>query len=260
MHPALAAGCVPGGTVPICTQACSASSFRLSRHRKGHVMHGTTLVMGGLFGSAGGNDAGLTYPRPASVRRCPGCMSTPAGWRARPAAGRFPFTGRVVEKPARQAAADAMQLSLGIASARRQGNFAILAPYPGRSEKPGKASASAPGGDPFIAFVTWCRMHMQRSTGYAPVYCWFNKGRSASHVVACPVPTSGYRPRWRALARASSRPAIQTARDFLTGPRSCRGMAAGFAGSSVRTRTPMPTIGQHATRSCNVSSPSRTFW
>lgn len=56
----------------------------------------------------------------------------------------------------------------------------VLKLYPGRSEAEVKTSGSALAGDRFIAFSTWRWMHLQRTTGEAPVYYyWFDKARPA---------------------------------------------------------------------------------
>jgi para-nitrobenzyl esterase len=52
--------------------------------------------------------------------------------------------------------------------------------YPGRNEAEVKASGTALAGDEFIALSTWRWMHLQRSTGDAPVYYYyFAKARPA---------------------------------------------------------------------------------
>lgn len=52
--------------------------------------------------------------------------------------------------------------------------------YPGRDEAEVKASGSALAGDEFIALATWRWMHLQRTTGDAPVYYYyFAKARPA---------------------------------------------------------------------------------
>lgn len=45
--------------------------------------------------------------------------------------------------------------------------------YPGRDEAEVKASGTALAGDEFIALATWRWMHLQRTTGDAPVYYYF---------------------------------------------------------------------------------------
>jgi len=56
----------------------------------------------------------------------------------------------------------------------------VLKLYPGNTEARVKASATALAGDQFIAFSTWRWMHLQRTTGHAPVYYYyFTKGRPA---------------------------------------------------------------------------------
>jgi para-nitrobenzyl esterase len=52
--------------------------------------------------------------------------------------------------------------------------------YPGRDEAEVKTSGSALAGDEFIALATWRWMHLQRTTGDAPVYYYyFAKARPA---------------------------------------------------------------------------------
>jgi para-nitrobenzyl esterase len=56
----------------------------------------------------------------------------------------------------------------------------VLKLYPGHSEAQVKASATALAGDQFMAFSVWRWMHLQRTTGDAPVYYYyFTRGRPA---------------------------------------------------------------------------------
>lgn len=56
----------------------------------------------------------------------------------------------------------------------------VLKLYPGHTEAQVKASGTALAGDEFIALATWRWMHLQRTTGHAPVYYYyFTKPRPA---------------------------------------------------------------------------------